>query len=133
MSAPGAHSSKYGIWDTWRNHVPIIERFGKLSNQILLRGKRLSIAKNYLKPGSVFLKVAWESQSDDIPTKIIKKISDIVSKFFQATFKEALPGLRQFLATESLSKMMKNPFQFILKALFILKTFKFLSWFFTHI
>ena len=35
--------------------------------------------------------------------------------------------LRQFLAAESPSKMMKNAFYFTLKALFILKIFKFLS------
>ena len=39
---------------------------------------------------------------------------------------DALLGLRQFLATESPSKMMKNPFYFIFKALFVLKIFKFL-------
>ena len=31
------------------------------------------------------------------------------------------------------SKMMKNAFYFILKALFILKIFKFLSWLFEHV
>ena len=39
----------------------------------------------------------------------------------------ALSGLRQFLATESPLKMMKNAFNFNLKALFVLKIFKFLS------
>ena len=42
-------------------------------------------------------------------------------------FKGALSGLRQFLATESPLKMMKNVFYFISKALFVLKIFKFLS------
>ena len=41
--------------------------------------------------------------------------------------KGALSGLRQFLATESPLKMMKNVFYFISKALFVLKIFKFLS------
>ena len=41
--------------------------------------------------------------------------------------KGALSGLRQFLATESSLKTMKNAFCFILKALFVLKIFKFLS------
>ena len=41
--------------------------------------------------------------------------------------KGALSGLRQFLATESPLKMMKNAFYFTLKALFVLKIFKFLS------
>ena len=39
-------------------------------------------------------------------------------------FKGALSGLRQFLATESPLKKMKNGFYFTLKALFILKIFK---------
>ena len=48
-------------------------------------------------------------------------------------FKDALSGLRQFLATESPLKMMKNAFYFIIKALFVLKIFKFLSWLFDHV
>ena len=42
-------------------------------------------------------------------------------------FKGALAGLRQFLANESPLKMMKNAFYFTLKALLVLKIFKFLS------
>ena len=42
-------------------------------------------------------------------------------------FKGALSGLRQFLATESLLKSMKNDFYFTSKALFVLKIFDFLS------
>ena len=42
------------------------------------------------------------------------------------TFKGALSGLRQFLATENSLKLMKNAFYFISKALFVLKIFKFL-------
>ena len=41
--------------------------------------------------------------------------------------KGALSGLRQFLATESLLKMIKNTFYFTSKALFVLKIFNFLS------
>ena len=39
-------------------------------------------------------------------------------------FKDALSGLRQFLANESSLNMMKNAFYFTLKALFVLKLFK---------
>ena len=42
------------------------------------------------------------------------------------TIKGALSGQRQFLATESPLKMMKNASYFTLKALFVLKIFKFL-------
>ena len=42
--------------------------------------------------------------------------------------KGTLKGLRQFLITESPLKMMKNAFYFTLKAPFVLKVFKFLSW-----
>ena len=47
-------------------------------------------------------------------------------------FKGALSGLRQFLATESPLKLMKNTFYFISKDLFVLKIFKFLSRIFGH-
>ena len=42
-------------------------------------------------------------------------------------------NLRQFLATEPPSKMMRNPFYFTLKAFFVLKMFKFLSQFFSQV
>ena len=41
--------------------------------------------------------------------------------------KDALSGLKQFMATESSLKMMKNAFCFTLEGLFVLKIFKFLS------
>ena len=49
-------------------------------------------------------------------------ISFLITNFLKGT----LSGLKQFLATESLFKMMKNAFYFTLKAFFILKVFKFL-------
>ena len=48
-------------------------------------------------------------------------------------FKGALLGLRQFLVTESLLKMMKNVFYFTLKSLFVLKIFKFLPQVFGYV
>ena len=47
--------------------------------------------------------------------------------------KGPLSGLRKFLATESSLKITKNAFYFTLKALFVLKIFKFLSWLFGHV
>ena len=44
--------------------------------------------------------------------------------------KDTLSCLRQFLATETPLKMMKNAFYFTSKALFVRKIFKFFSWFF---
>ena len=43
------------------------------------------------------------------------------------TIKDAHSSLRQFLATESPLKMMKNAFYFTLKAPLVLKIFKLLS------
>ena len=54
-------------------------------------------------------------------------------KHFSYLFKYTLSRLKQFLVTHSPFKMMKNAFYFTLEALFILKIFKFLSWFFGHI
>ena len=47
--------------------------------------------------------------------------------------KGALSGLRQFLATESPLKVVKNAFYFTSKALCVLKICKFLSWLFSHV
>ena len=49
------------------------------------------------------------------------------------SFQGALSGLRQFLATESPLKMMKNAFYFTSKTISILKIFQFLSWLFGHV
>ena len=48
--------------------------------------------------------------------------------FLPFPFKDAFYGLRQFFITESPLKMMKKAFYFTLKALFVLKMFKFFSW-----
>ena len=54
--------------------------------------------------------------------------------FLRKKLKGAPSYLVIFLATESLSKMMKNTSSyFILKALFVLKILKFLSWIFRHV
>ena len=45
----------------------------------------------------------------------------------------ALKVLRQFLTTESPLKIMKNAFCFTLKALFVLKIFRFLFRLFAHV
>ena len=47
--------------------------------------------------------------------------------------KGAFSGLSQFLAIKNPLKIMKNDFYFTTKALFALKIFKFLSWFFGHV
>ena len=52
---------------------------------------------------------------------------------FKERLKGALSGLRQFLATESPLKMMRNAFYFTSKALFVLKIFKFWSSLFGHV
>ena len=51
----------------------------------------------------------------------------MLKRYFAFSLKGALSGLKQLLATESNLKMMKNYFYFTLKALFVLKIFKFLS------
>ena len=47
-------------------------------------------------------------------------------------FKGALSSRRQFLATESSLKVMKNAFDSTLKVFFVFKIFKFLSWHFGY-
>ena len=47
--------------------------------------------------------------------------------------KGTLSGLRKLSATENPLKLIKNYFYFTLKALFILKIFKFLSGLFGHV
>ena len=52
---------------------------------------------------------------------------------YVGSIKGALSGLREFLATESPLKMMKNSFYFTLKALFVLQIPKFLSRLFGYV
>ena len=49
------------------------------------------------------------------------------TKFDKIYFEGSLSGLKQFLATESPLKTMKNVFYFNLKAFFVLKIIKFSS------
>ena len=60
-------------------------------------------------------------------------LKNVLSYILLVMFKGALSGLRQFLATESPLKMMKNAFYITLEALFVLKIFKILSYFFGHV
>ena len=60
--------------------------------------------------------------------ELTKWLFAYIEDFF--SFKGALSGLIQFLATESPLKMAKNAFYFTSKALFVLKILKFLSWLF---
>ena len=59
----------------------------------------------------------------------------LMNQIFQASvpFKGALSDMRQFLATESPSHMIKNAFHFTLKVIFVLKISKFLIWLFGHV
>ena len=65
--------------------------------------------------------------------KSVKYYFSWLLSYFSSTVKGALAGLRQFLTTGSSLKMMKNTFYFSLKALFVLKIFKLLSWRFSHV
>ena len=55
-----------------------------------------------------------------------------VTVIMHFSIKGGLSCLKKFLATESLLKMMKNAFNFTLKAIFVLKVFKYLSRLFGH-
>ena len=62
--------------------------------------------------------------------QIVSKCYDPIATFW---YKDALWGLRQFLAIECPLKTMRNAFYFTLKAIFILKIFTFSSWLFGHV
>ena len=51
---------------------------------------------------------------------------------FAKIVKDSLSGLKQFMTTEILLKMMKNDFYFMLKTHFVLEIFKYLSWLFVY-
>ena len=65
-------------------------------------------------------------------SNIVKNIFNSISIYFWKKI-SLFKDLRQFLITEIPLKMMKNAFYFTLKALFVLKIFKFLSWLFRHV
>ena len=58
---------------------------------------------------------------------ILEQAKEAKQDYMLQFLKGAPLGLREFLATGSPSKIMKNAFYFTLKALFVLKIFKFLS------
>ena len=87
---------------------------------------------HYIYRATKMIKTApfFQKYSDMILNKKEQTISQTVSS---TAIKGALPGLRQFLATESSLKMIKNSFYFNSKALFVLKIFRFLSWLLGHV
>ena len=54
----------------------------------------------------------------------IKHFSDLIKLFLLLTWLGALSGLRKCLVTKSRLKIIKNAFDFTLKALFVLKMFR---------
>ena len=74
------------------------------------------------------MKNCLESYNGETGRRPIERVNEHNGKDINPhMFKGTLSGLRQFLVNESPLKMMKNAFYFTLKALFILKIFKFLS------
>ena len=78
-----------------------------------------------------YFKVIFERMLERIQKSCTALVSKCVTNIFiqkqVKLVKGALSALRQFLATESPLKVMKKVFCFTLKALFVLKIFKFLS------
>ena len=80
-----------------------------------------------------FLYISLESTTKD---KFVSFCSQAVGLFVEIFLKSDSHLLKKkfvVCVTESPLKLMKNLFYFILKALFFLKIFKFLSWLFGHI
>ena len=57
--------------------------------------------------------------------ELIGKLERMKRSTTKVFIKDALSGLRRFLADESSFKMMKNAFHFTLKAFFVLKVLRF--------
>ena len=70
--------------------------------------------------------ISWNKYRSEITTHPTNNNLDYLIDPTFRNIKGALSGLRQFLATESLLKRMKNVFYFTSKAI-VLKIFKFLS------
>ena len=71
-----------------------------------------------------------------IPKSDFNKVALQRIIIFKSFIKVGLSPSKNFFLicfNDSPSKMMKNAFYFILKALFVLKIFKFLSWIFVHL
>ena len=95
----------YGIYKTKSLTKEQIKRYKMTKRQIFEKFDNLSEDELNTRNKEVYVK-------NDVMTTVIKV---------------ALSGLRQYSANESPIKMMKNAFYFTLKALFLLKIFKFLS------
>ena len=96
----------------------------KMTLEVLTKNVR-QVAK-LLRKKTICKTVLWKVALKTWPNHLVK-----INGFFHGEsflyLKGALSGLRQFLATESALKMMKNAFYFTSKAPFVLKIFKFLS------
>ena len=68
-----------------------------------------------------YLREKFEGTITKPLTRVGKLVYPIISCKYEHSVKGALSGLRQFSATESSLKMMKDAFNFTFKALFVLK------------
>ena len=88
--------------------------------------KRFNTMKNKIKPLCETRWVEKHTAFEDLHL-LYKHVLDYLKSNSQLSKKKII------CFNDSPSKMMKNAFYFILKALFVLKIFKFLSWFFGHV
>ena len=81
----------------------------------------------------IFLPNSFNKFKSWYQNSCIRPYSQNILDILIICLKGALSGLRQFMPTESPSKIMKNAFYFTSKALSVLKIFTFSSWLFCHV
>ena len=113
-----------------------------ISDEIILLktlNQRLKIIKYKTNKAStnVNIKISWMTSNDGLNFRstylqwtFVGSIKNVDILYW---FKGALSSLRQLLEIESPLKMMKNTFYFTIKALFVIKIFKFLPWLVGHV
>ena len=120
----GSNGQNHSISDSHPQHSPV-----KFSIPLLMGWSPYLII---LFGKSWILWWDWKCKSS-YKTKLKVLWDNTLMKHCGYNLKGTLSSLRSFLATESLLKIMQNAFYFTLKAILVLKIFKFLFWHFGHV
>ena len=120
----GLNNKAYGAYVKWSKNKTW--NFTKLlKSQIEILTFKKPIVKPLQKANQISRKLNMEYSRGKFRWKVSYSVDNLI--------KSTLSGMRQYLESESPLKMMKNAFYFTLKARFVLKIIKFLSWLFGHV
>ena len=124
------------VWYQQYLKVPVTTTFPKLDHKSSINyndGSSKKMKMKKMHPPKIFVSPSFGTNVGFV--KNLSPLYPVFWKFHAPVLKVGLSPSNFFFICfkDSILRMMKNAFYFILKGLFVLKIFKFLSWLFTHV